>query len=111
MSRRHTMSPEARQREREANRLRMARKRQDPEYRAKVNARRRARDRERKAAEPELVKRLCQNRKRYFDSRKDDPEFWAKRKDYLRRWRHERFLDEAFEDFMKRIDADHDQPL
>lgn len=111
MSRRANQSPEARERERVANRLRMASKRQDPLYRDAVNAKRKARDRQRKQADPDLRPRLTANAKRYYDSRKRDPLFWSKRKEYLARWRDERSLDEAFEDFMSRIEAPDDRPL
>lgn len=111
MSRRASMSPEARQREREANRQRMARNLADPEYRDLVNARRKVRDRERKAIDPAIRLRLTATSKRYYESRRDDPAFWIQRKEYLRRWRLERHLDEAFEDFMKRIEAGDDHPV
>jgi hypothetical protein len=108
MARRDNQSQEARERERAANRARMAAKRLDPDYVALVNARRKERDRERKAADPELKARLRENRKRYFDRRKSDPDFWKKRHDYLRRWRKERLIGEEFEDFMNRIEGDAD---
>jgi hypothetical protein len=101
------MSSDARAREREANRIRMASKRNDPDYRAAVNARRQARDRERKMQDPSLRPRLTANSKRYYESRKDDPSFWETRKDYLRRWKAERRLDEAFEDFLARVEAEN----
>lgn len=111
MSRRINMSPEARAREREANRLRMAACRRDPVYAAKVNARRKERDRERKKQNPELRKRLTANSKRYYESRRDDPVFWSRRKEYFARWKAERRIDEEFEDFMNRIEAGDDHEI
>lgn len=103
MGKRDHYTSEQRAREREANRQRMSRKRQDPEYRAQTNARRRARDAERKKADPRLRKRLTANSKNYYEGRKNDPEFRAKRQAYLNRWRSERRLGEEFEAFMARI--------
>lgn len=111
MSRRINMSPEARAREREANRLRMAACRSDPAYVSKVNARRQKRDRERKQQDPDLRKRLTANSKRYYESRKGDPDFWSKRKQYLAHWKAERRMDEEFEDFMNRIEAGDDHEV
>lgn len=106
MSRRANQSPEARERERIANRLRMRRVMADPERRARANARRKERDRQRKQDDPSLRPRLSANSKRYYESRKGDAAFWSKRKEYLRRWRQERFLDEEFEAFMQRIEGE-----
>ena len=89
--------------EREANRLRMAAKRADPEYRAKVNATRAKRDAERKASDPELRKRLTANSLRYYRKRSCEREFWEVRKLYLREWREKRRDEEAFEMFMERM--------
>jgi hypothetical protein len=112
MTRRASMSPEARSREREANRLRMALKRADPVYRAEVNARRKARDRERKAVDPTLRKRLTETSKRHAKRKwASDPDFRAKRTAYLKRWKAERLLDEAFEDFIKRIETGDDHQI
>jgi hypothetical protein len=104
VSKRDGYSPEALAREREANRLRMARLRADPEYLATANARRKQRERERKASDPTIRPRLTAASKRYYESRRGDPEFWSKRKEYWRRWKAERLLDEQFEDFMRRIE-------
>jgi hypothetical protein len=106
MPRRDNQSPEARERERVANRERMARLRQDPEYRARVNAARAARDAERRLVDPELVTRLRANKKRYYDKRKDDEGFWIPRKEYMRRWKEERRAEEEFQAFMDRLEAE-----
>jgi len=44
--------------------------------------------------------------KRYFASRRDDAEFMARRVEYLRRWRQERRLDEEFDAFVARLEAE-----
>jgi hypothetical protein len=103
MGRRDGCSPEARERERSANRQRMARLRQDPAYRARINARRKERDRERKVADPDIRPRLTASHLRYHHAHKDDPEYREKRLAYLRRWRAERRVDEEFEAFMTRM--------
>lgn len=80
--------------------------REDPSYRERVNERRAARDAERKLADAALVERLRTNQKRYYDSRKDDPWFWARRKEYIKRWKAERLENEQYEAFMARIEAE-----
>lgn len=95
--------PRDRSNEREANRLRMAKKLADPEYRARVNARRAIRDAERKAADKALRQRLTANDARYYAKRNGDPDFWVKRKAYLNAWRSNKRDDEAFEAYMERI--------
>ena len=105
MGTRDHYTPGQREREREANRLRMAAKRADPAYREKVNASRRVRDAERKVADPALRQRLNANSKRYYESRKGDPAFWANRRTYLARWRAERRAGEEFQAFVERLEA------
>lgn len=107
MPRRDSWSEERRVEEREANRLRMAAKLLDQSYRDQVNARRKYQDRERKKIDPDLRPRLTKNSKRYFERRRGDPEFWTKRKEYFRRWKIERRVDEEFEDFMNRIEVEN----
>lgn len=106
MSRRDGMSPEARERERAANRERMARKLADPEYRASVNTKRRARDAERKAVDPDLRARLRSNGKRHYGRRHGDPEFEAARVARHREWRHRKRIDREFEAFVERAGGD-----
>ena len=111
MSRRETMSPDARQREREANRIRMALKysRMTPSERTEEYERRKAREKKKADDYPEweIERQLRRSAslRRYFKSRQNDHEFMAKRIEYLRRWRRERFIDEAFEDFLTRIEG------
>jgi hypothetical protein len=109
MARRDNQSPEARERERQATRERMRRLREDQSYRDRVNTKRAARDAQRKAQDPDLVLRLRANKKRYFDSRKDDPEFWLKRKAYLEKWKAERREEEEFEAFMARLENEDEE--
>lgn len=103
MSRRDHLSIEQRAIERAATRERMARLRQDPAYREKVNARRKERDRERKAADPDLRARLTKNSLRHHHAHKHDHGYAEKRAAQLRRWREERRLGEEFEAFMARV--------
>lgn len=105
MGRRDNQSPETRERERAANRERMARLREDPAYRDKVNAKRAARDAERKATDPALVARLRTNQSRYYRKRAGDEAFWIPRREYMARWLAERREAEEFEAFMARIEA------
>jgi hypothetical protein len=109
MTRRANQSPEARERERIANRIRMAKARMDPAYVAEVNARRKSRDAERKAIDSELRGRLRANQKRYYDTRRSDPAFWVPRKAYLARWLAERREEEEFEAFMARVEMEEEQ--
>lgn len=106
MSRRANQSPEARDRERTANRERMRLAREDPAYRDSVNAARAARDAERRLLDTELVERLRANQKRYYERRKDDPAFWEPRKDYIKRWKAERLENEHYEAFMARMETE-----
>lgn len=106
MSRRANQSPEAKERERVANRERMARLREDPAYRAKVNAARAVRDAERKAIDASLVERLRANQNRYYRRRADDEGFWAPRREYIARWKAERREAEEYDAFMARMDLE-----
>lgn len=92
-----------RSKEREANRIRMAVRLADPEYRAMVNARRAKRDAERKAADTTIRQRLTAASLRHYRKRAGDPEFWEVRKRYLKEWRARRRDEEAFEMYMERM--------
>lgn len=112
MAKRDRMTPEQRARENELNRERMARAREamTPEERSAEAACRKERERKKAESDPEWaeLKRLRRSRtlRRYFDSRRDDPNFTANRTEYLRRWRAERRVDEEFEAFMARIERE-----
>lgn len=111
MSRRDNWGDDRKAAEREKNRQRMARYRQDPEYRERINARRKERDRERKSSDPSLRKRLTENSKRFVQRQRGNPEFWARRHEYLKKWRSERRIDEEFEEFMARIEGGADEQV
>ena len=112
MAKRDGYTPEQRARENELNRERMARLRcsMSADERSAEAARRKAREAEKAKADPEWaeLRRMRRSRtlQRYFDSRKDDHEFTTRRQEYLRRWRAERRVDEEFEAFMTRIEAE-----
>jgi hypothetical protein len=53
----------------------MAARLADPEYRARINARRKDRDSERKATDLELRKRLTEISLRHYRKRASDPKF------------------------------------
>lgn len=108
MADRSNFTAEQRERERAANRERMRRRYQNmpPEERSRIHRQRRERE---AAASPEVVALRKAQRsatmRRYIESRKGDAEFWRRRKEYLRRWRNECRLDEAFDVFMARIEV------
>jgi len=106
MARRANQSPEARDRERVANRERMRRARENPAQRDAINARRREQDRARKGTDEALVSRLRANGKRHYERRKGDASFWAPRKEYMVRWKAERREAEEFEAFMARMEME-----
>lgn len=111
MGKRDHYTPEQREAERIRNRARMARARErmTPEQRSAEAARRKQREAEKAARDPEWAWAKACNRsialRVYYESRKDDPEFWSNRKSYLARWRKERRIDEEFEAFMTRIES------
>ena len=81
----------------------MAARLADPEYRALVNARRAKRDAVRKAAGATIRQRLTDASLRHYTMRASDPDFWVRRKAYLREWRERRRDEEAFEMYMERV--------
>ena len=111
MAKRDNYTPEQLERERIANRQRMARRRaaMSPEERSSEAARRKQREADKAIADPAWAElrrsRASATTRRYYESRRGDPAFWQKRQEYLRRWRQERREDEAFEAFIARIEA------
>lgn len=111
MAKRDNYTQEQWERERLANRHRMARRRaaMSREERSAEAASRKQREAEKAIADPvwaELRRsRASATARRYYESRRGDPVFWQKRQEYLRRWRQERRDDEAFEAFIARIEA------
>lgn len=109
MTKRDNWTEEMREAERIKNRERMRRKMLDPEYRAKVNARRKARDADRKKKDPELRKRLTKNSLRHFHRKKSDSEFMKKRVIQNRKWRNEARADRQFDHVMDQMERGEDQ--
>ena len=111
MGKRDHYTPKQREAERVKNRARMAlvRERMTPEQRSAEAARRKQREAEKARRDPAWAKAKARNRSKslqaYYETRKDDQEFWSNRKAYLARWRKERRIDEEFEAFMARIDS------
>ncbi|SKA20022.1 hypothetical protein [Consotaella salsifontis] len=100
-----------RERERAATRERMARRyaAMTPDERAAIARRRKEREREKASKDPEWAAAHRARRRRtlarYFNSRRDDPDFLIARTEYLRMWREGRRESEHFDQFMARIEA------
>lgn len=107
---RSNWTPEQREKERVQNRLRMARryKQKTPEQIKVENLKRKKREAQKAIDDPQWAEMSRASRSRsiqkYYQKRRNDPAFWEKRKEYLRRWLSEKRLNEEFDAFVARLE-------